>query len=323
MLCQWNLKENVLIILMFIILLSISFNLTKLVNNSETCQFNKNNDVNEFEEIKSNSINFNISNCDKNHTSSSLNVNESPIKIVDMVIYNEEFELYKFRQKLLFSVVDKFIVVHSSKYFTGVTKTYTNIHHLTDVIIINITLEHNNPWDNEKYTRQFALTKLLQLNIFKNKYILLFSDVDEFQDPDQLKLLKVNPRKCAFTMIFYYYSFKWRQPNKMQRAHSVLVYSNSTVYDLQPNGLEECLGGWHCSYCFDIMQIRHKLLTFSHTEYAKQPYIDLNYIQNKVKVGESLFDSGKLSWQYEVDNRILKTAIEINYLSIIDRKEFY
>jgi hypothetical protein len=47
--------------------------------------------------------------------------------------------------------------------------------------------------------------------------------------------------------------------------------------------------GWHMSYFMSAVEVSNKIMSFSHSEYNKQPFIDVSYITQKMKAGEDLF----------------------------------
>ena len=52
-------------------------------------------------------------------------------------------------------------------------------------------------------------------------------------------------------------------------------------------------GGWHFSYLMNEKEIAEKVKSFSHTEFAKEKYINLRAIKNAIKNKKDLF--GRLS----------------------------
>jgi len=55
--------------------------------------------------------------------------------------------------------------------------------------------------------------------------------------------------------------------------------------------------GWHFSYFMSSTQIQHKLLTFSHTEFGKPPYVTIEHINEHKTKCKDLFDQKRACWR--------------------------
>jgi hypothetical protein len=50
------------------------------------------------------------------------------------------------------------------------------------------------------------------------------------------------------------------------------------------------MGGWHLSYFGDKHFIRNKIQNFTHQEYNKEQFIDLDKIEEKIQNGLDIYD---------------------------------
>jgi beta-1,4-mannosyl-glycoprotein beta-1,4-N-acetylglucosaminyltransferase len=117
--------------------------------------------------------------------------------IVDCFIFYNEDELLNYRLNILQDIVDVFVLVESTRTFTGKPKKLYFEKEKFKERIIHIVVDDfpfteptkEQVWKNEKFQRNCIQRGLDQLTLNDND-ILIFSDVDEIPDPNTLKSLK-------------------------------------------------------------------------------------------------------------------------------------
>lgn len=211
--------------------------------------------------------------------------------IYDTFLYDGEEEMLKLRIETLKDVVDIFVAVIGQKTFRGLPKqdTYDPHYHKLRVTWLNLPSFHD-PWLSEFWHRNHALTVMPDL---KPSDIVLIGDVDEIPDPANVSHLG------AHCMEFYYYSARWSKGCKW--IGTVGVLGETLLSGMLPSNLRmmkdelpRIQGGWHLSYFFmDAIAIREKIRSFSHSEFDKPEFTDLESIQTRMNQGLDLFDRGE------------------------------
>jgi beta-1,4-mannosyl-glycoprotein beta-1,4-N-acetylglucosaminyltransferase len=263
------------------------------------------------------------------------------MKIIDSFIYYNESNILNYRLNLLYNIVDYFIIVEANKTFIGNDKKlYFNenkdlykkfedkiIHIIADLPYKkdDINIENGDQWDNEYFQRNSINEGIKKLKLHDNDLILI-SDLDEIPNPyilENIKLLNLKINLAKLEQEFYYYDLYNKFTEKWYMS-KIISYKNYKEYNNNCQNIRftECVvipnGGWHLSYFGSPEFIQNKLKNFSHQEYNKSEYIDINNIKNKIENSIDLFNR---------DNKINKINISDNkYLPKfynIYLKEFY
>lgn len=152
----------------------------------------------------------------------------------------------------------------------------------------------------ERIQRNSVLSVLKRWNPWD---IVLTGDLDEIPSKDSLKeMVKLynqieiaDNASYTFSQICFYYNFN-QCMRKLWSGTVIarnLMVQNETPQKLRNNRFNKQhirYGGWHLSYFMTPEKIIEKLKSFVHQEYNKEPYINLEYIKNKIFLGEDLFD---------------------------------
>lgn len=237
-------------------------------------------------------------------------------KIIDGFIFYNELELLNYRLNVLNDVVDYFIIVESTHTFVGKEKTlyYQEnkelFNEFQDKIIYvivddlpykypNIDISKKQQWLNEKFQRNAISRGLKKLNLHDDD-IIIISDLDEIVDPNTLESIKKKdihiPNNIAsLFMDMYYYNlntklqFIWEYPKIL--LYKMFISSNKTCSEIREESyISINNGGWHLSYFGDAMFIKNKLENFSHQEFNKEEYTNLENIDKRVKNNLDLFE---------------------------------
>ena len=222
--------------------------------------------------------------------------------VYDCFMFYDELDLLELRMNILNDSVDKFMIVQSNRTLQGKPKEYVTLNSRFDkfrnkIIFHNVDGRKNDAvgFDYEFWLRDSIKNKLNQVGVSDDDIIIL-SDVDEIPDP--IKLSGMIPRCYIPTNIcmkFYYYYINCKFVNKLWYSAKIFRYDNaeginfnnirqndnyySTLYD----------AGWHFSYTGGAEKIQNKLMTFSHSEFNRSPFTDLNYIKECMNKPVDLF----------------------------------
>lgn len=225
-------------------------------------------------------------------------------RIIDCFLFNNEIDMLKLRLEELKDVVDIFVLVESKYTFSGQDKPLYfesvkdqfrnyNIQH-----IILSGPPSDNAWSNEA-TQRNAPLEYLKNNMLPDDVALL-CDLDEIPNPVSVKSIRNNTVTAPvyFQMDFYYYNFKWIKKSPWVRASAVtldllLKHDIETIRNLQA-GIANAVrpGGWHLSYFMSPESIREKIKSFSHQEFNKEEFLNLDSITKAINSGKDLFSRG-------------------------------
>lgn len=191
--------------------------------------------------------------------------------IVDCFRFLNEFDLLDIRLNMLKDYVDKFVLCESDKTFSGDDKPLFfnerkdrykeyNIEHL---VYRGKSLEEIKKISKEKKILRRAGNRIGQSNCLMNSFseddIVLFGDVDEIPD---LENIKIEPG-LLFNMKCYYY---YMNVKRMECWPGTIVLRGKDIKDglfwerkNRKKKYVDVKGGWHFSYLGDKKQIEYKL----------------------------------------------------------------
>jgi beta-1,4-mannosyl-glycoprotein beta-1,4-N-acetylglucosaminyltransferase len=221
--------------------------------------------------------------------------------IVDCTLFYNEVDMLLYRLKVMYPVVDKFIIVESTKTHRG---NYKEMHfeknkkvfekYLDKIIhVIDDKLDSPESWVNENHQRNYAIHALREFA--QDDDIILISDVDEIFNPEIIK--KLNFDTCvSMNMDMYYYNIEtkleiqWILPKAIRYKHLTTLTETRMSSVPVVNG-----AGWHLSYFGDERMIINKLKNFAHSELSRYyGYEDeeriTNVIKNKIPVASFMDD---------------------------------
>lgn len=221
--------------------------------------------------------------------------------LIDSFVFYNELDMLRFRLKELESVVDYFVLVESTKTFTGndkplfydLNKSEFKRHNIIHIIVDD--MNSLNAWDNEKHQRNSILRGLHKLNLRDND-IITICDVDEIPDIDRLRSIKKSgiSNIMAFEQDVYYYNFTCKFNGNWY--HSKIMSYGNLIEIGTPEEARFRLcpvlkkGGWHLSYFGDADFISNKISNFSHQEYNNDNFNNISNIKDKISQGIDLFN---------------------------------
>lgn len=247
--------------------------------------------------------------------------------IYDCFLFFNELDLLEIRLNVLKNVVDKFVLVESSKTFSGKNKPLyyqENMERFSQFNdkVIHVVFDENvngitNPWIIENNQRNYIIHGLKEA---QDNDVVLISDLDEIPNPDKiLKYKDYSGIKC-FQNDFYYYYLNylcvdepiWYKGTRMLKfgeckhcLDNVKVKMNSrlpeeykqgtTINKIRyyKKGKQIKNGGWHFSYLGGAEAIQKKIMSISHSEFQKPEFTDIEKIRSRVEAGEDIFGRGK------------------------------
>ena len=247
-------------------------------------------------------------------------------KIVDCFTFFNELDLLKFRLEELYDKVDHFVLIESTKTFTGQVKPlYYSLNKdefekwndkIVHVVVTDMPISlpqykidelvalpeiRNINWVREHHQRRSVIKGLTRLNLNFDDVIIL-SDLDEIPDMDiaerNIKFLDTGP--IVFEQDWYIWNLDWMKGMKW-RGSTMFTYShyinNKDIFQHLRNIRWDDVTeesefividcGWHFSWFGSSEFIRKKMFAFAHTETATEYFRNLKNIEYLVREGLS------------------------------------
>lgn len=244
--------------------------------------------------------------------------------IFDIFLYNNETKVLDIRLNQHCKYVDKFIIIIGDKSFAG-KKNLIDEEHILDqfkefknqIIVKTVNLSENpkSRWINEKETLNY-INKIK--DNFKEKDILLISDVDEIlniKTLEEIKYIRSFPK--VMQVATYYYFLNGRVVSGYTNDFGPMVINKEilieTVFDLRKKrqDMEKVMdAGWHFSYLGSSNDISKKINNFSHSEFDNEQFNNLEKIQKAINNGDDLFSRKKGHKHFKGDLRSFKIIYE-------------
>lgn len=238
--------------------------------------------------------------------------------IIDALTFFEELDVLEFRLKLLWDVVDKFVIVEVDHTHSGVRKPFNFslnrprfdwakekiIYHVDYINMSGLNLSYkpdqydpNAPqWEIENRQRNLIIGACFG---FSDDDILMVSDCDEIPSREVVEFRKNNPiihpmscqQQVSVFSLDYLCPIDWRGT-----TISTLKYarenSPQTMRDMRNRYSVMPKAGWHLTYFGGASQVKRKIQSFAHQEYNKEEYLDMKKIETAVKTGGAIFPDG-------------------------------
>ena len=220
--------------------------------------------------------------------------------IVDCFTFYNELDILKKRLKYLSPVVDKFVLVESTKTFRGNSKELFYEQNKKDFDewkdkIIHIIVEDNpddkNPWVRESYQRNCITRGLTELS---TEDIVMISDVGEVPKTELVRKLLKSLDTISLHMVTFNYSIEYFQT--FEKWFGTVISTKKNVVDKTPQYLRDNrwkfphveFGGWHFTSFGDVDFVSNKIHNFSH---CNDDDVDENMTETYMK--EKLSHNGK------------------------------
>jgi len=237
--------------------------------------------------------------------------------LYDCFTFFDELDVLDIRLHELASVVDKFVLVESTKTFRNKSKPLyyaENRQRFIDFadkiihVVVGDTSANAGSWEVETFQRNAIMRGLTQCH--PNDFVLL-SDVDEIP---RGSTVASNNWAGAFTLancfwfnqiVSYYYlncvsNILWNGTRLVQYKS---IDSPQAWRDRAGPGI--ALAGWHMSYLGTPERISNKIAAFAHTEYDTPQYNNADHLTKCIEQGVDLFNRPDIAFE-------IKPALECN-----------
>jgi beta-1,4-mannosyl-glycoprotein beta-1,4-N-acetylglucosaminyltransferase len=234
--------------------------------------------------------------------------------IIDCFTFNKELDLLDARFEYLNDVVDYFLIVEADITFSGMPREFSYIKNISryrkyvDKILyfpvsiditgldFDIRLDEYNSkhaaWYVERSQRNHFLTAL---RLFNDDDYVLIGDVDEIPSKSGITAMLRNLSQSMPVVVcqqqMFYYNF-----NRVQKDFwdgtimtTVSQVKSQTVETIRIARRQHPFvrnGGWHLSNWMTAEEIQDKIKSFSHQEFNKEKYTDINTITKNLKEGK-------------------------------------
>lgn len=227
-------------------------------------------------------------------------------KVIDIVLYNNEYHVLDLRVNILQDVVDKFYVVQSNRTFSGIPKSILVDYPHDKVEVVTIEYPENlDTWGRDRYHRNYKV----DLSQFAPDDIVICSDLDEVPNPDKVQWLKENfdPNKSyTFEQINHQYYLNNRnlsEPWAASNAVSVEKYLSPglVVQALRDNPCDIMIpdGGWHWTFLGGEEILQRKIISYAHQEHNNNYTLDS--IKYRMIENQDIFNRGFVLQVFPID----------------------
>ncbi|KAG0492783.1 hypothetical protein HPP92_006181 [Vanilla planifolia] len=232
-------------------------------------------------------------------------VRETPRRVFDAVLFNNEVDILAVRWNELNPYVSEFVLLESNSTFTSRVKPlfFAQNREKFNFAESRLTYGHvggrfvkgENPFVEESYQR-VALDRLIRIAGITEDDLLIMSDVDEIPSGHTINLLRWCddiPDKLHLQLRNYLYSFEFYLDDDSWRA-SVHRYRPGKTRYAHFRQTDDLLAdsGWHCSFCFRYLrEFAFKMKAYSHVDRIRfSYYLKPSRIQDVICRGADLFD---------------------------------
>jgi len=219
---------------------------------------------------------------------------EGSTVVIDSFPFNDELDMLELRLGQLDSVVDFFVLVETSRTFSGIQKPLYYLENKDRFAKWNHKIVHAHPslgnagsWEFEAVQREVLVNMIRNLNPGLHD-TLTFSDCDEIPNPEVIKSYTYDLGLRNLKQYTYYYNFNhlfdygnraWSRARigvvEHMYDHGAMGFRGGWPVgeDMNPNYISIENGGWHGSYFNpDIAKVRRKVHSISHDDLW--PFID-------------------------------------------------
>lgn len=219
----------------------------------------------------------------------------------DTFLFFNELDVLELRLHELDSVVDRFVVVESTRTFSNRPKLLFYAEHrsrfqafadkITHVIVDDLDgVDVSNPWAIEHFQRRCLARGL---GSARPRDVILVSDADEIPRGEKVREHCQGGGVRMFEQDMYYYFVNCNIGRlcgtRMVQYRDLMVLGTDTQGLRHTSGRVIADGGWHFSYLGGPDQIRIKLDSYSHQELNRPEFRSDRHIHWCLKTGADLF----------------------------------
>tara|TARA_B100002019_G_C21241105_1_gene585613 strand:+ start:947 stop:1759 length:813 start_codon:yes stop_codon:yes gene_type:complete len=239
------------------------------------------------------------------------------MKLIDCFMYFDEDLVLDIRLNTLKEKVDKFVIAEATKTHSGEPKklnfnlkNFIKFKEKIIYIVIDDLPSEVKPlkkgWHSNHVRDQFQRNGLSRgYKKFEDNDLIMISDIDEIPNPISIKefdvknkfgcflqknfqskinLLNISETSWAGTKICRKKDLRspqWLRNLKAKKRPFWKIFNQKI--QLINNG------GWHFSFLKEPNSIKHKIISYSHQEYNKEEFTNVESIKEKIAKGEDLF----------------------------------
>ena len=244
--------------------------------------------------------------------------------VYDCFTFFNELDILELRLQLLYDVVDKFVLVESTKthsnldkelYYLNNKDRFSKYQDKIIHIIVSSFPEYKNSWTIENYQRNQIFTALENC---KSDDLIMISDADEIPNPSIIT--EFHFRNEIYCLVqdqyFFFYNyrdihhlywiggtkvFKFRVISENLLDENKVRYNDNTFPAYLNKGITATKirlydgarfiynGGWHFSYLGGVDAIFKKVKAFAHQELNNDSFLDRNRIEDCLISGRDVF----------------------------------
>jgi len=250
------------------------------------------------------------------------------MKIIDSVMFCNEYEILELRLRIMYDHVDRFVIVECNKTHTGIPKEFNLEKHLDrfapwmdKIVYIKAEQENSYPhaWHNEFWQRDQMERGWQDL---EPDDVIIVSDVDEIVRPEAIEFIKqTNYDLYGLYMPAFYFKlnymdtkpeFHYKVWGRAFRGMMIGGCNMRYTNDI-PNKSRISLhhAGWHWGWLGNDEFVKEKMRNTPHVE-INQPYIVDNIdIEKHIREGRDHFRPENQTWfPVKLDNYFPKVLLE-------------
>lgn len=224
--------------------------------------------------------------------------------IWDCFSFFNELELLELRLHTLDKVVDRFVLVESTKDYMNRPKPLIfqeNKDRYAEFLdrIVHVAVEDApddpDPWSRENHQRMCINRGLVEA---ADDDVVLVSDLDEIPRPGMVQRYACLPGVKLFRQDMHYYFFNLRATQHEWCGSAMCLKKDMgspqrlrNIRDaIRPGFCRIQNGGWHFSFLGGVERIIHKIESFAHHEFNLDKFKDPEAIKERIRQGRDLFD---------------------------------
>jgi len=220
-------------------------------------------------------------------------------------MFFNELDLLEIRLNELNDVVDKFVLVESTKTHSNKSKPlcfqdnrerFTNFLNKIIHIVVDEYPDCNDPWSMENYQRDVIIKTLKEY--CNDEDVVIISDLDEIPRADLIRKhrntdgIKVFEQKL-YTFYFNYLNITepdWKRGTRLLKFKEI---GDKTLTDIRmAKGKYIKNAGWHFTYLGGFEMVKYKIQSFAHQEYNNEYYMNDKRLMSLILDGMDIFERG-------------------------------
>lgn len=216
--------------------------------------------------------------------------------LVDVVLFNGEFDVLTWRLHELENLVDLFVIVEGDRTFSGKpkmlsypTEAGTYRHWPVKYIVAELPSTVGHPQQREDYQRYMIASHFDDFKIDPDDWVML-SDVDEIPCADTVRdVIRAAPTHTVFAQELYHYYINCRNRTILRWLGTRMArrkdLPNLDVFRKMTDIAMAEHGGWHFSSLGGPRAMLTKLQSWSHQEWNRPPYNTIEHMRQHVLAG--------------------------------------